>query len=51
MILHDGLDPSRYQTVEVLDTVLPRLKKQGYKVTTVSELYLASGRAAKVHST
>ena len=43
MILHDGVDPTRHQTVEILDTVLPRLKKQGYKITTVSDLYLASG--------
>ena len=51
MILHDGVDPTRHQTVEILDTVLPRLKKQGYKITTVSDLYLASGRVSKVHAT
>uniref|UniRef100_A0A061R250 Polysaccharide deacetylase n=2 Tax=Tetraselmis sp. GSL018 TaxID=582737 RepID=A0A061R250_9CHLO len=39
MILHDGMDPSRAQTVEVLDSVLPRLKARGYTVTTVSELF------------
>jgi len=45
MIIHDGLDPSRFQTVDVLDTVLPRLVQQGYRVTTVSDLYLSSHKA------
>lgn len=45
MILHDGRDPSRYQTVEVLDTVLPRLKQQGYAITTLSELVMSSQKS------
>ena len=44
MIIHDGLGSSRFQTVEVLDTVLPRLIQKGYRITTISDLHSPSTR-------
>ncbi len=41
ILLHDAQGNSK--TVEALDTIIPELKKQGYKFVTVSELFKAKG--------
>jgi peptidoglycan/xylan/chitin deacetylase (PgdA/CDA1 family) len=38
IILHDG-SPDRVRTAKVLRRVLPKLKDEGYRLVTVSELY------------
>ena len=41
ILLHD--QPSNYQTVEALETIIPELQKQGFELVTVSELFFAKG--------
>ena len=41
ILLHDAQGNSK--TVEALDTIIPELKKQGYKFVTVSELFRVKG--------
>ncbi|SDB21764.1 Peptidoglycan/xylan/chitin deacetylase, PgdA/CDA1 family [Ruminococcaceae bacterium FB2012] len=41
ILLHD--QPSNYQTVEALETIIPELQKQGYELVTLTELFYAKG--------
>ena len=41
ILLHD--QPSNYQTVEALETIIPELQKQGFELVTVTELFYAKG--------
>jgi peptidoglycan/xylan/chitin deacetylase (PgdA/CDA1 family) len=49
LIIHDGLQSAREQTVAILDGALGELKRRGYRVTTLTELYLVA--AHKMHTT
>ena len=41
ILLHD--QPTNYQTVEALKTIIPELQKRGFELVTVSELFYAKG--------
>lgn len=43
ILLHDA--DGNYQTVEALDTIIPKLQKQGYQLVTLSQLFEAKGKS------